>query len=173
MLTIIGHEARRNHEKHRKNCVQRFNLSATLIQKAVLSWATAPQLDTHVQHLNHFYSDIQPCGDITHKAGQPLQANTHLGPHHRVVGVRIEHDDSVREDVRSVRILEGARIVLAVALGELFHEPIDLLGLPGEAEPGEEAPDCVVEDEALEAQLVHVGVHHLKGQVEKALKRNE
>ena len=61
--------------------------------------------------------------------------------------VRVEHDDGEREDVRGVRVGERAVVARAVPRGERFHEPVDLLRLPGEAKRLEEHAQRDVEIE--------------------------
>ena len=52
----------------------------------------------------------------------------------RVVEVRLEHDDTVRQHIRRVGGGEDAAVVDAEAFGELFHNAIDLLGFPWDPE---------------------------------------
>ena len=52
----------------------------------------------------------------------------------RVVEVRLEHDDTVRQHIRRVGGGEHASVVDAEAFGELFHNAIDLLGFPWDPE---------------------------------------
>ena len=48
----------------------------------------------------------------------------------RIVGIRIEHDDGKSKQVRRISGPEGARVVAAIALSKLLHNPINLLSFP-------------------------------------------
>ncbi len=70
------------------------------------------------------------------------------------VQIRVEHDDGIRQHVRGVGVGEGVRVPCDVAVGELEHETIDLLGLAWQAERLEEFAQGI--DEALLAEVHHV-----------------
>ena len=54
----------------------------------------------------------------------------------RIVCIRIEHDDGKSKQVSRISGLEGARVVAAIALSKLLHNPINLLSFPWWCEMG-------------------------------------
>ena len=53
----------------------------------------------------------------------------HLVLDARVVEVGVEHDEREGEDIGRIRVREDRGIRLVEPLGELLHDPVDLLGL--------------------------------------------
>lgn len=52
-------------------------------------------------------------------------------------------------------------VALDVSGSKLLHQPVDLLGLPGETETLQKDPQGRDKVLATEIQLVYVGIHHL------------
>ena len=72
-------------------------------------------------------------GEVLARVDAPVLADEALdvgpGPDVGVVEHGVEHDDGEAEDVAGVALLEEPRVLLAVALRERLHDPVDLLRL--------------------------------------------
>jgi hypothetical protein len=62
----------------------------------------------------------------------------HLDFDTRVVGVRVQHDNAVGEDVCHIRRFKGVRVAVHESLCEFLHQSINLLRLARQSEPVQE-----------------------------------
>ena len=85
---------------------------------------------------------------------------SHLVLHLRVVRVRVQHDDGERKHVGGVCGLVRAGVLPAVPLGELLHQPIDLLRFPRKSETLQKFTNRLVQGLPREVHRVDVGMHH-------------
>ena len=77
----------------------------------------------------------------------------------RVVGIRIEHNDRVRQLVCGVGIGKGSLVALRVPLGKLEHEPVNLLCLAWQSKRLKEPPQSRGQWHIAEIHQIHKGMH--------------
>ena len=77
----------------------------------------------------------------------------------RVVGIRIEHNDRVRQLVCRVSIGKGSLVALRVPLGKLEHEPVNLLCFAWQPERLKEASQSRCQWHVAEIHQIHKGMH--------------